>query len=378
MGYGTVAIRHNNGSYETVSKISGSEPYVSLMQELIQPANFTPDGKRIPDGMSWQDWILWRAKRRMNKTLGRPAAPQVAGLSIMVSQLLEAAQAKLGEKVKAAVLSQPDALTLTDEEVDDIFDHLGIKNLMSDKRDPLFSQLFATSVAYAGYGKGLCGNYTDVYGCETEEYFFPSKWTLFLDYSQESLSGGFGHVQDARMFRVQLKFVEPSLGCRHLSDYTDEDMYWTKVTSRIREFVMSTRREVQELVLTGESVSDQRFHTALRNALAEFSSGRGSVVFLGREMLEMLEEIEQLDFLFATAKGAAEFAKRRLEDIHKLRVLDISPSGSLVISSLVLQKYLKDLSEASAEKADALMHSGLFRRGTGRPEDKATSLTFKY
>lgn len=184
---------------------------------------------------------------------------------------------------------------------------------MSDKRDPLFSQLFATSVAYAGYGKGLCGNYTDVYGCETEEYFFPSTWTLFLDYSQESLSGGFNHVQDARMFRVQHKFVEPSLGRRHLSDYTDEDVYWAKITNRIREFVRSARREVQELVLTGESVSDQRFHTALRIALAEFSSGRGSVVFLGREMLELLEEIEQLDFLYATAKGAAEFAKRRLE-----------------------------------------------------------------
>jgi hypothetical protein len=63
----TISIRHKDGSYETVAKILGSEPYVSLMQELTQPANFTPDDKRIPDDMSWQDWALWRAKRRMNK-----------------------------------------------------------------------------------------------------------------------------------------------------------------------------------------------------------------------------------------------------------------------------------------------------------------------
>jgi len=292
------------------------------MQELTQPANFTPDGKRIPGGMSWRDWVLWRAKRRMNKMLGRPTTPQVVGLSAMVSQLREAAQAKLGARVKAAVLSQPEYVTVTEEEVGDVFDYLGIKNLMPDKRDPLFSQLFATSAAYAGYGKGLCRNYTDVYGCETEEYFFPSRWNLFLDYSQDSLSGGFDLVRKARMFRVRNKFVEPSLGLRQLSAYKDEDVYWAKVANRIREFVKSTLQDVQELVLTGESASDQRFRTALRNALADFSSGQGSVVLEGQENFEMLNQTDQPDFLYATANGAAEFAKRRQEGMARCLLPD--------------------------------------------------------
>jgi hypothetical protein len=73
----------------------------------------------------------------------------------MVSQLHEAAQAKLGGRVKTAALSQPENVTVTKEEVDHIFDYLGIKNLMLDKLDLLFSELFATSAAYAGHGKGL-------------------------------------------------------------------------------------------------------------------------------------------------------------------------------------------------------------------------------
>jgi hypothetical protein len=102
----TVSINNNDGSYETVANILGSEPYVSLVQELTQPANFTPDGKRIREDMSWQAWTLWRAKRRLNKMRGRPSTAQVAVLSDMVSQLREAAQAKLDGRVEAAVLRQ--------------------------------------------------------------------------------------------------------------------------------------------------------------------------------------------------------------------------------------------------------------------------------
>jgi hypothetical protein len=245
--------------------------------------------------------------------------PQVAGLSVLVSQLCETVHAKPGGRVKTVALSQPDNVTVTKEDVSDVFDFLGIKNLMLDKLDPLFSQLFVTLVAFAGYNKGLCRNYTDVYACEKEEYFFPSRWTLFLDYSQDSLSGGFDLVQEAHMFRVRNKFVDSSLGIRQLSAYKDEDVYRAKVATGTREFVKSTRREVQELVLTGDSASDPRFHTALHNALADSSSGQGSVV-QGPKDFELLKQIDQPTFLHATTNGAADFAKRRQEGMARCRL----------------------------------------------------------
>ncbi|KUJ22303.1 uncharacterized protein LY89DRAFT_777432 [Mollisia scopiformis] len=314
MGYGTAAIRHINGSYETVAKISGSEQYTSLMQELTHPANFTPDGKRIPSEVSsWKDFALWRSKRRIKKMLGQPATTQTATLSTMVSKLHKAAEIQLGSRIKAAALSQPDAVTITLEEVDNVFDYFGIEDLMLDNRDPLFDQLFATSAAYAGYGKGLCRNYTNLYGCGTEEYFLASKWTLFLDYTESSLDGALRSVQSARMSRAWDTFVEPELGLRRLSMYEDEDAYWAKVEDRIREFVGSVRRPVEDLVLTGESASDPRFLEALRHAFARSSTGQETL-----EALEMLIQADDgPDFLYATAKGAAEFAKRRQEGMAR-------------------------------------------------------------
>jgi hypothetical protein len=67
-------------------------------------------------------------------------------------------------------MSAPDRVRLTRQEVGDIFEYLWMKNLVMDKENPLPEELFAMAAAYAGYGNGLCFNYTDAYAREKEEY----------------------------------------------------------------------------------------------------------------------------------------------------------------------------------------------------------------
>jgi len=107
----------------------------------------------------------------------------------MVSKLVNATQTWLGGEhaVIAAVLSSPDRIALTDEELGDVFDYLKLENLNVEPRT--LYQLYATSAAYAGYGKGLCRTYIDAYACESEESELPTQRVLHLDLNSETLSG---------------------------------------------------------------------------------------------------------------------------------------------------------------------------------------------
>jgi len=73
-----------------------------------------------------------RAKRPENKLAGRPATPETTIPATIVSTLVNATQIWLGSEqaIVAAVLSSPDRIGLTDEEVRDIFDYLKLSDLM--------------------------------------------------------------------------------------------------------------------------------------------------------------------------------------------------------------------------------------------------------
>lgn len=77
-----------------------------------------------------------------------------------------------GQKVTAAVLSAPDRIKLTNEELIDVFDYLGLRNLMAEP-DAL-EDLYATSSAYAGFGMGPVSNTPNPYACKREESHFPT------------------------------------------------------------------------------------------------------------------------------------------------------------------------------------------------------------
>jgi hypothetical protein len=91
---------------------------------------------RTPDTFdsNWEKllYVKSHARRLANKLVGRPATPETAILGTMISKLVSTTSTWLGndEAVVAAVLSSPDHIRLTDEEVGDIFDYLKLRNLM--------------------------------------------------------------------------------------------------------------------------------------------------------------------------------------------------------------------------------------------------------
>lgn len=175
------------------------------------------------------------------------------------------------------------------------------------------------SAAYAGYGRGLCANYTDSYACEREEWLFPSQDILHVDFNRESLSCTIKSLRTATDGLVDAAFIDPNLGFSRedarlaISPETDSTRYWATISARIRELVISYKLPITKVLLTGTSAANIHFRAALRDAL------HGIIT---QDMLDVLDsdddkatssdEMKNL-FEFATARGAAEIAKRRQE-----------------------------------------------------------------
>lgn len=262
-----------------------------------------------------------RAQRVLNKSLGRPAGPETTVLADMISTLKIETEAALGDgqKVTGAVLSSPDRIKLTSEEITDVFDYLSIRNLMAEP-DAL-EDLYATSSAYAGLGKGLCEQYTDPYACEREESHFPTQRLLHLDFSPHSLSGTIESLKSVKDGSLEEAFIDPGLGlgkldgphCKPDLEPGEESAYWTAVINRIHTLVQAFKPQITQLILTGSSASDSRFKAAVKDALRDLVA-ESTLKLLDEEGEDGKEgKGKPPDFVFATAKGAAEFAKRRQE-----------------------------------------------------------------
>lgn len=236
-------------------------------------------------------------------------------MSEMMTELRRQAEARLGYRIKAAALASPDRVRLTRLELKDLFDYMWMEDLVRDQYNPVFfSQLHSWGAALAGYGRGLCSNYTHAYRCEVEELRNRSLLTLQLDYSTHSLSGAMERSTTARKsFWAQDSFVDPALGSSRVpqSSLEDEEAYWDRLQVRLDNFVGSCP---EELLLLGESAGNPRFVQAVKNVL----SARPCYPM---EILDRIEEAPsgelERQFLFATSKGAAEFAKRRQEGMAR-------------------------------------------------------------
>lgn len=172
MVHSTAVVRLHNGTYHPIALIECDVTYTTLCRNLANcPSIRTPDHFDT----RWEKWqyVKQQTTRLLNKLLGRPPTPETAVLAAMVSHVPDAARVWLGNdySVTAEVLSSPDRIRPTEEEVNDVFDYLGIKNLMDDEY--VLTDMYTTAAAYAGYGEGLCSTYIDVYEREREECDLP-------------------------------------------------------------------------------------------------------------------------------------------------------------------------------------------------------------
>ena len=184
--------------------------------------------------------------------------------------------------------------------------------------------LYAASTAYAGFGMGLCRQHTDPYAYEREEYLFPTQRLLHLDFTPESLSGTIKSLKSAKDGTLGKTFIDLDLGLRRLDALNtitkpgseDGTVYWTAIASRIRALVQSFKPQITQLILTGSSAADQRFKAVVRDALRNVEAGSALEILLDDDKATNDSDMDRdqaADFVFATARGAAEFAKRRQE-----------------------------------------------------------------
>lgn len=126
--------------------IADNALYTALLRRLATgPKNRTPDhfdsqlgevAVRLREGACATPF-----KQSFSAALRLQKQPAI--LATMVSALYNKTP------IAAAVLSSPDRIRLTDEEINDVFDYLKLRNLMAEP-DSL-EDLYATSAAYAGY-----------------------------------------------------------------------------------------------------------------------------------------------------------------------------------------------------------------------------------
>ena len=204
------------------------------------------------------------------------------------------------------IVTSPDGMCLTKWEMDDVLDYLHIKNLMAEP-----DSLYSLSATFAGTGHGLCKEYTNLHRCEAEDHlYFPHKDVLNVDFSNQALRMTTMGVQTYKAFGGGEAVIDTDSG--YVEGLNEEDMaeLFERIREKMRTFVQSQRRKVTSILLTGTRVSKSRFKETLRDALEDLVAIQAM-----REIDGSFPEELGVDMytVFATAKGAAEVAKRRKE-----------------------------------------------------------------
>lgn len=140
----------------------------------------------------------------------------------------------MAEEVTAAVLSSPDQINLSAEDIADALEDLSIRNRMAEP-DAL-EDLYASSAAYAGFGMELRKHPTDPYVCvRNDNQIHPSTRLLHLDFSPESLIVTVRWIKSAKESRVDESIVDPDFGLGK-NPVTDV-VHWDVVRNRIRRLI---------------------------------------------------------------------------------------------------------------------------------------------
>ncbi len=161
-----------------------------------------------------------QVKRKARKAVGLPASEDGAVLAAMLKSLQDAVEDHLGHGTTAI----PHLLALYKEDILDAFEYLDLQFIDLPFRD---KPLRETSAAYAGYGLGLCSNYTDLITCKRELDNWPQKVVMAVLYTQSALTVSLSITKSAySLFEPQYRHLEDFIlgyGARH--DYLSQDYY---------------------------------------------------------------------------------------------------------------------------------------------------------
>ena len=245
----------------------------------------------------YDDWPR-QMRRRLRKLLGFPASHDVGILSRLLDPLREQVEERLGRKVSSAIVTFPNLVALYDEDIVDAMDYAGLTPLHT-KFGGVGSQPHEASTAYAGYGLGLCSNYTDWNQCDEEEKQRPLQQVLTILYTKTAF------VLYRDMLRGAYQYYEPENGSSNFNlrsnsthDNPADEYYWETMREQILCLMFKSAYgiKVSQVILLGESALGTKFLRFIKSTLLEVQ--------------EELPEFFMSDPVYAAAKGAAEFSIR--------------------------------------------------------------------
>lgn len=252
----------------------------------------------------------------------------------MITALKSRAEDRTGHRISAAVTATPHLLALYAEDILDAFEYCGLQHLHLSVRGSLANE---TGPAYAGYGLGLCSDYTSFTACDAEQMNMPWEAVSTILFTRTALTvtlttmKGAYYTWEPRYRRLE----DFTLGYDARHDNPREEYYWERVRERLIEIMVRNQyyQRPAKVLLLGESVLDETFARVLREALSS--------------VMEEVPEILEDEAMFIAAKGAAEFAKRARYDPRNSHVEGIGIASRDIEMNELCQRW--DHSDLVAE-----------------------------
>lgn len=114
-------------------------------------------------------------------------------LAEVISKLRQRAEVKTGWTPKSVVIAVPQFPGLREDLVVHAASRSGLRVLST----PHIGPVTQTSAAYAGSGRGLCRQYTDIDVCEDEMYAPPPQFVLSVHFDHTALRVVYSYMQHA-------------------------------------------------------------------------------------------------------------------------------------------------------------------------------------
>jgi hypothetical protein len=252
-----VAIRCDDGFVDEVVKVDGDDAYRIMMRRIH------------------------------NATASRG---DITVLGEMMAKLQAKAEEHLGHKIFEAASIVEDESGFTDDEICHAMQHAGLDCLSID-----MSEFHA---AYAGNKLGLCNHYAHHEACLEEERNMQLQNVFSVTFTNYSLSGTLGLLTSSNKGRVGNSFHCDTCGLDTLRLFNNSEEYWEVVRNLLLDLPLaqSPLREIDVVILNGESASDEMFVNVLSDVIQDIQRSKPRL-FADHA-------------LYTVARGAAEMAKR--------------------------------------------------------------------
>lgn len=245
----------------------------------------------------WEDWPR-QLLRSARKRVGLAASGDVAVLSRLLQHVLDLqpADPRISLRANPVVISYPALYGLSQEDIADAAEYLGLSILPGNHH----YQPRSIVAAYAGHGLGLCDNYKDMETCRQEGLDLPVRKVLLVEYTEQAL---FLHAEVMReayelASRDIVIFTDFSLG------HIEVPRRAEKIGQAVRQFLQGKYKNVGlpdkfTVIMTGTKISNE-VTEAIEKAVNN----------LGCDIETLNGEPE-----YIAARGAAELAWRSLERV---------------------------------------------------------------